>query len=58
MGAKNITDYLPSKEETALLQAKVSKSLFQKVKERKAQLGYSWEEVVEAMFKKFLEETK
>lgn len=58
MGARKYLPIRTAEEDLTLIQARVDKSLADKVNKRRQELGVTWNELQEAMIKSFLEETE
>ena len=54
---KSIVDYLPEPEgEKVMFQARVSKDLLKRVSAERTKHGVSWQDLIEAAFKKYLDD--
>ncbi len=58
MSTKPIDKYLPQKEETTLTQGHVPKRIFHSVNQYRESKGLTWNELLEALFKRLLDEVK
>lgn len=54
----NVKKFLPEKEKTVLVQAHIGHALVEKVNKKRQELNVTWNELQEAMFRAFLEDTK
>lgn len=58
MPSQKITDFLPERIQKLKVQGQVEASIWEKVNEKRQVMSLTWHELLEAMFRKFLEEGK